>query len=191
MRGEVATLIDIGPETADESEIRFKPAQEGERDPIRRIPAVRSAGGPDGKAVRIRWINHGAVFPAGAVSDMQAAVGVDLKVEISSGSFPHEEKLQAAVLMNRGTRRGILRADLLFGSAEADKKTVRTIADLSESPDAEGGQPERMPGLQLRNVIPVRNAGDETDEIADFIHNSIIMHQRNIFVTHCFAMRLT
>ena len=113
MRCQVAAFVYVGAERSGEGEAWQEQAEEGERDPVGRFPAVRCSDRPDAEQLlHAVPVQDGAVLPAVAKADPEAAVRVDLEVEIPVFLLRHEEKLEAAVPADRGEGSGVFRPDV-------------------------------------------------------------------------------
>ena len=110
--GFVPALVQVRRHFAFKSEIRIIPPDEVQRNPVKNLPAVLRPAGPDlEEGLRVLPGQLGPAVPAGAQLGVQAAVGVDFEVEVPVPSGGKEEELQAAVLVDGGSRGSVFRPD--------------------------------------------------------------------------------
>ena len=120
----------------------------------------------------VRTVQGGAVPAPVAETDIEAGVGINFKIEVPVFSLGHEEKLQAAVLTDRGEGSRIFSAALFLHCAQVDIQIPGIVAELPERPNTAVRPPEDLIRLQQRDGIPVRSTGDRSDQIASdcFFH---------------------
>lgn len=166
MHGEVAAFVYIGAQRAGEGEGRPEETQEGEGNPVADGPSVFGAGWADPEKLRrIPADKADAFLPAAAEADMEAAVGIDLEIEIPVFALRHEEKFQTAVLIDgrQGCRE--FRPDGFFLRLQMHVQVFRVMADPAEGADPEIRRPEDPVDLQLRNCLPIRFPGNRYDPV--------------------------
>ena len=174
----VAAFIHIGAKTARHAEIRPEKAEKRQRDPIEDLPAVRGFHRPDTEqGAHVLPIKRGAVFPAVTEPDIEAAVGVDLKIEIPVFPIRHEEKLQTAVLADRGKGSRVFRTDLFFRRPQMDMEEPGVMTELSDGADSAVRPPEDPVDFEPGDPVPVRLALYGADQIA-----VLFIHERSSFL---------
>ena len=110
---QVTTFIDIGHERSGKGITGIKEPQEGYRYLIIYLPAIFRSVCLNGKQLfHILPPECCTVTSVMSESDIQAAIGIDLKIEITFFSLRPEEEFQAAVLTDRRQGFRILRTDI-------------------------------------------------------------------------------
>lgn len=116
--GLITALIDICPQSTAELKFGIEQPDEFQRDLIEDLPAVLGPRCANVKSVRyIASIEYKSVTPVMAKFYIETTVRIDFKIKVTVSAIRHEEKLKAAVLINRGERSSEFCANLFFNCA--------------------------------------------------------------------------
>ena len=133
MVGQIAAFIAVGPQRAAgcKAAVGEEELQELQGDAVGERPAILGALGADGEVLlHVPGHQLGAGTFGGAEAQADAAVGVDLQIEVPILTQGGEEELHAAVLADLLEITGVLSADMLLPCLLADVEILRVIAQL-------------------------------------------------------------
>ena len=146
-----------------------KQADKGKGDPVGRLPAVFRPARVNGKIYfRVPSYDVEPVRPVRSRLEAQAAVGIDLEIEIMRRPSGPEEKFQAAVLPHRGEGPEILRPDLPFRGAHADIQVFAVMAHLAPRPDPGILRPHDFIDGDHGHAVPIRPARHRDNAVSLF-----------------------
>lgn len=142
--GPVAALIDIGAQRPGKGKVRPEEAQEGQGNAPADLPALRGQGRTDSeKGAGILPVKGDAVGPAGAEAEMEAALRVELEIEVTG--FPSGMKKNSRQLSSwTGDRGASCTARMFFSCAR--RQTYRYAASWQRRPEA------RMPQSGFQRI---------------------------------------